>query len=102
MLEVVAKTLRRLFASEVPMPVWLEPLYTGTAPLRWAAPFGAALYIAWMGLIYSNLSLNTLILCNLFAVAGHLLGAAVYLPILWAWYRLRLNSYDRKEPEYET
>jgi hypothetical protein len=87
-----ARLLRQWLARAVPESAWLVPLYAAASRMLWASLAGGSLWLAWMWLCFEAHVSAIAAASFLFGTAGHLLGAWVYLPLLYRWYALWRTS----------
>lgn len=85
----LAEMLRRLFGQHLSRGQWLESMYVSSWPLPWAAAIGAVAWCAWMGVFFGLPGGRNPAVTFAFGTIGHLLGASVYLNIVYGWYCLR-------------
>ncbi len=84
-LERIALALQGLFARQVDREQWLDPLYVAINRLAILAIPGAALWMIWVFAFYRSF-VNPLVLSLTLGTLANLLGAMVYLPLLYQWY----------------
>lgn len=86
-LEKISNGLRARWAPAVSGEVWRGVLYRAITRAFYLAVPGAALWAIWVFCIY-ELQLNFTAISILIGFPAHVLGAAVYLPLLVKWFQL--------------
>ena len=92
-IELLARPFHMLFGGGVSREDWLTSLHQSLWPMVPATLIGSVLWIVWLVLFHLADHLGGYALDVVFQIAGHALGAWVYLTVFWNWYQLR-----RKQP----
>mgnify|MGYP006908372841 CR=1 FL=1 len=93
LIELMARLMYMLFGRDVSRTHWLTSLHQSLWPMVPATLIGSVLWIVWLILFHLADHPGGYALDVVFQIAGHALGAWVYLTVFWNWYQLR-----RKQP----
>ena len=87
-IERMSLFIRSLLAGKADKSDWQEILYLGIYRAAILSIPGAILWMVW-GFAFYRMQIDFFVISWVIGVPAHLLGAAVYLPIVYGWYRLR-------------
>lgn len=94
LLERLSLLLRGLIARRSDRAAWQDCLYEALKRAAILSIPGAILWIVWVFAFY-RLKMNFFVISWVVGVPAHVLGAAVYVPLLLRWYKVR--SVSRSE-----
>ena len=86
LINALSMTIRRLFAPQCSAIAWQEPLERALYRAAILAIPGALLWMAWVFGFY-EMQMNFYVLSWLIGIPAHILGACVYIPLIYGWYR---------------
>ena len=89
LIEFIAGLFHAVFGRVVSREDWLTSLHQSLWPMIPAALMGCVLWILWLVLFHLAGYPGGFALDVVFQIAGHALGAWVYLNVFWNWYQLR-------------
>lgn len=91
-LEFIAWMFHIVFGQGISREEWLTSLHQSLWPMVPATLIGGVLWILWLVLFHLAGHPGGFALDVVFQIAGHALGAWVYLTVFWHWYQLRRNQ----------
>lgn len=87
LLEQIARFMRRALVSQVPERDWLNAFYRSVHPAVFLALPGSVIWALWViGFYY--LKIDFVLISAMAAIPSHVLGACLYVPLLYRWGRL--------------
>ena len=90
-IEFIARLFHLVFGRSVSRDEWLTSLHQSLWPMVPATLIGSLLWVLWLVLFHLAGHPGGFALDVVFQIAGHALGAWVYLTVFWNWYQLRRN-----------
>lgn len=87
-IEAIAAIAHRFSGRRVSSSAWFDVVYHACLRLPRAAVIGATLWLAWLALQFLAGRPGGFALDVVFQIAANVVGAWVYLPILFQWYHL--------------
>lgn len=93
-LELITSFVNALTGQTRQLNQWEQELYKVLRRMPQLAWAGAALWVVWTIAVY-QLSVDFYLISVPIGIAAHVLAAALYLPLFFAWYRLATESKAR-------
>lgn len=93
-LELITSLVNSLTGQRRKLPEWKQELYKVLRRMPQLAWAGAVLWVVWTIAFY-QLDVDFYLISVPIGIAAHVLAAALYLPLFFAWYRLATEPRAR-------
>jgi hypothetical protein len=100
-LERLAKLLRRILSPNSDPDSWNNAIYNAFRPAIPLGLLGALLWIIWV-IAFFELEVNFYLISYAIGIPAHLLAAAIYLRILWGWFKAARSTVSCNAAKSET